>query len=240
LTQITLVLAESLWDREFQSQETALSAQTPTHAEPLITPNAATAEASSSQEPGTRQIDEELARTAGQLVETVKDEVNPKFKESAFMGLMRQLRDGEVVVEGDRMVEAGPEVRGSARDVKGKGRVGGGQMFVPRDGVQRVGVQQQGHEEKDQVDPNDAYFRAENEEFIRYWNDHHDTQNLTRADTWDYLQEQWDRFEATSIGIRPVDTYQFQLSNPYLLGNSSARDGVQRQRNAHEVRCLSL
>ncbi|RMZ82948.1 hypothetical protein DV737_g1820, partial [Chaetothyriales sp. CBS 132003] len=41
---------------------------------------------------------DELARTAGQLVEMMKDEseTNRKFRESEFLGLMRRLRDREV------------------------------------------------------------------------------------------------------------------------------------------------
>lgn len=58
----------------------------------------------------------------------MRDEVNPKFKNSEFMGLMRQLRDHEVVVEGDKMVEnsggagAWASEFQSTVDVKGKGK----------------------------------------------------------------------------------------------------------------------
>ncbi|KAI1909682.1 hypothetical protein LOZ65_006490 [Ophidiomyces ophidiicola] len=44
---------------------------------------------------------EELARTAGQLLESVSHDQSQKFKESNFLALMRQLRDREVTVEGD-------------------------------------------------------------------------------------------------------------------------------------------
>ncbi|VDC06954.1 unnamed protein product [Peniophora sp. CBMAI 1063] len=57
-----------------------------------------------------RLEEDELARTAGQIVDAVGS--NPKFKESSFMGLMRQLRDHDVVVSGNDMVprsEAQPE-----------------------------------------------------------------------------------------------------------------------------------
>ncbi|KAF8520423.1 hypothetical protein BU17DRAFT_89018 [Hysterangium stoloniferum] len=73
---------------------------------------------------------DELSRTAGLLVDTVKEETNPKFKNSAFLGLMRQLRDREMVVEGTTMVTAdGTTGRAqdffSSRDVKGKGKAKG-------------------------------------------------------------------------------------------------------------------
>ena len=48
---------------------------------------------------------EELARTAGQLLEHVKGDQSQKFQESNFLSLMRQLRDKEVRVEGDKLVD---------------------------------------------------------------------------------------------------------------------------------------
>ncbi|MCJ1387543.1 hypothetical protein MMC18_000386 [Xylographa bjoerkii] len=52
----------------------------------------------------TREADE-LARTAGQLLDNLKDEHSQKFQDSSFLALMRQLRDKEVRVEGDQMVD---------------------------------------------------------------------------------------------------------------------------------------
>ncbi|KAK3176345.1 hypothetical protein OEA41_007668 [Lepraria neglecta] len=48
---------------------------------------------------------DELARTAGQLLENVKGDHSQKFQESNFLSLMRQLRDKEVRVEGDKLVD---------------------------------------------------------------------------------------------------------------------------------------
>ncbi len=48
---------------------------------------------------------DELARTAGQLLENVRDDQSQKFRESNFLSLMRQLRDREVRVEGDKLVD---------------------------------------------------------------------------------------------------------------------------------------
>lgn len=52
--------------------------------------------------------DEELAKTAGQLLESVADNTSDKFRESNFLSLMRQLRDYEVRVEGDKVVRVSP------------------------------------------------------------------------------------------------------------------------------------
>lgn len=51
-----------------------------------------------------RQHDDELAQTAANLLDRVSDNQTTKFKNSAFLGLMRQLADREVRVEGDKMV----------------------------------------------------------------------------------------------------------------------------------------
>ena len=51
------------------------------------------------------EADEELARTAGQLLDSLKDEQSEKFQQSNFLALMRQLRDKEVRIEGDQIVD---------------------------------------------------------------------------------------------------------------------------------------
>ncbi|CAL8583843.1 hypothetical protein XPA_009459 [Xanthoria parietina] len=63
-------------------------------------------EALQRKEESTNEQDaDELARTAGQLLENVKHDQSTKFKESNFLSLMRQLRDREVKVEGDSIVD---------------------------------------------------------------------------------------------------------------------------------------
>lgn len=60
------------------------------------------------------QQSDDLARTAGQLLNSVKDNDSDKFQNSVFLQLMRQLRDKEVVVEDDhiRPAAVGGEVAG--------------------------------------------------------------------------------------------------------------------------------
>lgn len=50
---------------------------------------------------------DDIAKTAGNLLDSLSSESSKKFRESEFMALMRRLRDGEVRVVGDRMVEVG-------------------------------------------------------------------------------------------------------------------------------------
>lgn len=51
------------------------------------------------------QADEDLARTAGELLANLADNESSKFRESSFLSLMRRLRDREVHVRGDKMVD---------------------------------------------------------------------------------------------------------------------------------------
>lgn len=52
-----------------------------------------------------REDDDALAATAQELLEKVQHNQSDKFRNSQFLGLMRKLRDREVKVEGDKMVE---------------------------------------------------------------------------------------------------------------------------------------
>ena len=68
-----------------------------------------------------------LARTAGLLVQSVDHETNPKFANSQFLGLMKQLRDRKAIVEGNDIVAASPEgqmrqTHTISADLKGKGK----------------------------------------------------------------------------------------------------------------------
>lgn len=212
------------WDREFNAQELHLASAS------SITTQELEKQQATIQRPANEA--DELARTAGLLLEGVKHEQNPKFQNSAFMGLMKQLRDGEVIVDGNTMVESDGRTH-SQVDVKGKGRAldSGPRLSTGLfNSMQLNGMAPQTQQEavnenqKPQEDPNDAYFRQENNDYIRYWNEPQMNQGpTTTAETrsWDVLQADWDNFEATSSGIKLVDHYQFQPNNPYLLGDSS-------------------
>ena len=61
------------------------------------------------QEPARDDADA-LADTANQLLENVKNDQSTKFQQSNFLSLMRQLRDREVHVEGDKIVVVSPSI----------------------------------------------------------------------------------------------------------------------------------
>lgn len=222
------------WDKEFQSQESLLNASVPVLSESLP---------EQQQQQQERQEDvkgavpaDEMARLAAQVIDSVKHEQNPKFRESEFMNLMRQLRDGEVIVEEDNIV---PKDVSTTRvvDVKGKGRA----VMTHDDatGLSSSSSQSQflpsyqGSEELNAAyvqqakDPHEAYFRQENADFTQYWNAHY-TGPAERAvspvqgsNAWHEMQRDWDAFEATTMGVKPLVNYQFQTNNPYLLGDST-------------------
>lgn len=188
---------------------------------------------------------DDLARTAGLLLDTVQSETNAKFKNSAFMGLMRQLRDGEMIVEGNEMVQRSEATGGvqSSTDVKGKGRAVDVpelsanrtqmpyfQQPVTAVPTERIATKEQTSDEVGGLrseDPNDAYFRQENEEYIAMHAGKASTrqmpssQFLSQQAEWDNLQRDWETFEATAHGLRPMSSYQFQANNPYVSGEGS-------------------
>ncbi|KAG8626174.1 hypothetical protein KVT40_006575 [Elsinoe batatas] len=57
------------------------------------------------EDPIQHDENDDLARTAGELLDKVRDNQSTKFQNSTFLDLMRKLRDREIRVEGDKMVE---------------------------------------------------------------------------------------------------------------------------------------
>jgi peroxin-5 len=188
------------------------------------------------------QYDDELARTAGEIISSVSYDENPKFKNSQFMSLMRQLRDHDIVVEGNDMVPQSEATR-CLGDVKGKGKAvdfAHPPTTIPSSSTaESMEYKWAGQQHALQPDPNEAYFGAENAEYAAYWDAHHSTpqQRLATAEDsrWDQLQRDWEAFETTSAGVRPIAAgYAFQMNNPYLLGERSFAQT--RHHSTHEAR----
>jgi peroxin-5 len=173
-----------------------------------------------------------LAQTAGLLVQSVDHETNPKFANSQFLGLMKQLRDRKAIVEGNDIVAASPEgqMRQTNTDIKGKGKavtfsptaihdLGVSQSHVPSS-VLRPSEQATPIEYED---ANDAYFRQDNEDYIDYWKAHHAPVPplVTSPQDWQQLHHDWETFGATTTGVKRLAEYQFQPRSPYLLGERS-------------------
>lgn len=62
-----------------------------------------------------QQDPDALARTAAELLQRVSGNQSEKFANSQFLQLMRQLRDKEVTVEGDKIVDVHESVEAAAR-----------------------------------------------------------------------------------------------------------------------------
>ncbi|KAL1743363.1 TPR-like protein [Schizophyllum fasciatum] len=223
--------------------ETAFAAQ-----ESLVMPTTQSAQEAPVTQAQRPAGDDELSRMAGLVLDSVQHDGNTKFKNSQFMSLMRQLRDHEVVVEGDDMIPAEQAKQQPATDVKGKGRaIPLGSIPATGSQLQATGFRQLAQENLQnihdatvaggassaesldaQMDDNDAYFARENAEYIKYWKDQGEAAEAARHrraqetnSQWAALQDSWEQFEATTTGIKPVPQYQFQPNNPYLLGESS-------------------
>ncbi|KAL4896306.1 hypothetical protein BDV59DRAFT_172593 [Aspergillus ambiguus] len=63
---------------------------------------------------------DELARTAGQLLDSVSHDQSQKFRESNFLALMRRIRDREVHVEGDEFRETSQSLHPGGKHYPGE------------------------------------------------------------------------------------------------------------------------
>ena len=108
------VSSPAMWEKEFLAHHESVQSRP---AEQAV--NQAQQEQQSSQRTGEP---DELAKTAALLIDAVKEDQNPKFLNSEFMKLMRGLRDGEVVVDGDELVSSNEARASTSVDVKGKGK----------------------------------------------------------------------------------------------------------------------
>lgn len=187
----------------------------------------------------TRKVEDgdELARTAGLLLEAVQDETSQKFKTSAFMGLMQQLRDREVVVDGNQIVHNDGAASSTSSLDKGKGKASVPLLFAPSQGsitgptgslYRSADVDLVAYEQTAAVSSSeeDAYWKQENADYMKFWDDVAKNRSVpakvVESSSWFKLQDDWDRFEATSRGIQQIHPYQFANNNPYLLGQGSS------------------
>jgi peroxin-5 len=280
-------------------------------------------------------VADDLAATAGMLLESVKDEQNPKFQNSSFMRLMHLLHDREVVVDGNDMVErssgapastsASPWVEEFERQVqmdKGKGRavepgstslnqislpmspapMYNGPLYNPgiplSQGLFAGGLAQQQMPHITDTLSSARLSSALDNEFARLASEQPTTtrrksvhfesasdsqqeasssseaapqvnwdedftmddfqknmnmeqlskemgmggiQNMSGLEQiaeWERLQRDWDNFEASATGIRPVSSYEFQANNPYLGRAEEA--GMTRNHLMHQGAVQSL
>ena len=166
-----------------------------------------------------------LARTAGKLVEVLREEHNPKFKNSQFMGLMRSLADRTSVVEGNDIVPASSvpaDTASTSADAKGKGKERAGTISTFGQTIQinpsftNIGVTSdrqlsalshtQGQASDDRItsdvtqdsyDEVYEYFKQENEDYIAYQRDASKVAANNNRGIWDANSQkyEWDKLQ---------------------------------------------
>lgn len=208
---------------------------------------------------------DELSRTAGLLVDSLKDEENPKFKNSEFMGFMRQLRDKEMIVDGEKIVpssEATTSTKGQHTSIttastslsntrlRASTIDGWPMKSVHFDPVATTAAPSQLKESFDAsegLSEEDAYWQAENRDYREYWENASLPMHTTipavvssQAKEWGAFQESWDQWEATATGMKQttVPHYRFQANNPYISG--AVRQQQHPGKGADLVSCCSL
>lgn len=209
------------WEQEFTAQETSWA----TEFEQQQTPITATND------------NEALARTAAMLLDSVDVEANPKFKNSQFMNLMRKLRDSEVAIEGDKMVET----KGKwASEFEGGQKEGWADQFTQNAGSSRSGnmwstefaqkaergwTDEFHHEKNQHKQPGDwtSEFSkqsnipqemqqlfgkgTETDDWVQQYNQNISHLKNAQDHEWDSMQKDWERF-------KPEQGLGYRASNP--------------------------
>jgi peroxin-5 len=162
------------------------------------------------------------------------------------MGFMRQLRDKEMVVDGDQIVPSSEATTTTTSSTAVHHEVSNSTTF-PASQIRDRTMSSEDWPMKsvhfdptittttkwDQASPveemseEDAYWQAENRDYRDYW-DKAATLPLQTAlpatktaqqREWGQLQDSWDAWEATATGVKQTVTghYPFQTNNPYTF-----------------------
>jgi peroxin-5 len=192
----------------------------------------------------------DLARTAAMLLDSVDAEANPKFKNSQFMDLMRKLRDSEVTIEGDKMVETkgkswASEFEGSAQTkdwtsefVQNAGNATSGNMWSNEfaQKAERGWTEDWSADFNNQASTSEAQMHelfgkgSEMDDWVQQYNKNIAHLKTAQDREWDDMQKDWERFKPEQgLGYRATnpnyDTYNFTVNNPYLM-NPEAIEGT--------------
>ncbi|KAG8887577.1 hypothetical protein FRB98_009419 [Tulasnella sp. 332] len=193
----------------------------------------------------------DLAETAGLLVSALKAEQNEKFKNSAFLGLMRQVRDKEMVVEGNDLVASSSgaafDIQSIPSSLKGKGVV----RDVPILGERRKSV----HFEAGSMDTMTENLRnihlsmaqskaagiEVDESTLQQFADA--SASMARAERqvpnyfrqqeaeWAHMQQDWDLWDATATGLQQSSSSTGQLTEHQFAHRSVLEKEAAAQRD---------
>ncbi|CAZ80276.1 unnamed protein product [Tuber melanosporum] len=143
ITSVEEDLINEAFEKAFESAGAQLAEPIATTPQPTVAPPPqAVVEEPPKQEESNQDKDcDDLSRTAGNLLTSLQNNQSQKFRESNFLALMRRLRDREVKVEGDGLVEISDD-RGRRSDGSvGVGvAIGGGESWGDGGGGEGDGV----------------------------------------------------------------------------------------------------
>ncbi|KAI9316480.1 hypothetical protein BX666DRAFT_2019503 [Dichotomocladium elegans] len=208
--------AEMKWDQEFAEQES----------------KDWVGEFEKQQETRADCDQEAMARTAGMLLETVDADNNPKFKNSKFMSLMRDLRDRKVRVEGSGL--APTDESSWATEFRRENQAGSSAWV--NDFVKQAGPPQSGNmwstefaqksergwtESFDQQQQRQSTDNPLDDWVKQYKNNIAHLYNA-QDEAWDGMQKDWERIQTDQIGgyraaNREYQQYNYAADNPYLV-----------------------
>nr|CAG8612372.1 12939_t:CDS:2 [Entrophospora candida] len=209
----------AIWKSEFEAQEQSWATE---FNKQLNEESAINADDSNMQ----------LAETARKLIESVEEEANPKFKNSNFMNFMKKLRDHEVSIEGNKVVEQNlsPSNAEWAADFDSNNKNNWANEFSTTT-QQNKGKNKWTEEFIAQGNNTHANnwardFAANMEEDIDFaakWSEEFEKsfgKKNYKDKSWDELQDDWDKYTPSSMGYKPTpsqfEEYHFQSANPTL------------------------
>lgn len=168
---------------------------------------------------------DDLASTAGLLIDQLKNEQSEKFKNSSFMNLMRQVRDMEMVVSGNDIVPSEGVLSPSALE-KGKMRAIDPSSSTQAPMQRRKSVHFDEGREVPMMMTDDFEDWADTAPEVSAARTKPRRVGIIEAQEaeWARLQEQYDEWEAVSTGFEAAEegaveekpTYRFQQNNPYI------------------------
>jgi peroxin-5 len=183
-----------------------------------------------------------LAKTAAVLLDSVNVESNPKFKNSQFMHLMRRLRDSEVTVEGDKMVETG---KSSSSDWVSEFETPPATTAKFESWTNEFNYEQNQHQQPgdwasefskttNTSSHQDLFGKTNDmEDWVQQYNKNLEQLTGAKNDATDWLSQS-NNYRATDPAY---DTYHFSLNNPYLI-NPQAIDGEQHTSLSDSIMAL--
>ncbi|KAI0244549.1 hypothetical protein L0F63_007136 [Massospora cicadina] len=171
-------------------------------------------QAMSLAKPKDGRVVDDMARTAGLLIDSVDVEGNEKFKASSFMKLMHGFRDGELKVEGDKIVAASEQPPASHLQLdKAAEPAAADPTALAKNWTEEFIESQEALQTETKATLGELS-DGEFEQAFKFtnWVDEYKDQIRSMKD--------WERYDAAGRGYRAAnplyDNYQFAPNNPFI------------------------